>query len=220
MFRLLPLVSLALPLLVPPGIPAAEANPTRYADFDPAQKSDLRAGQTVTWCQPLADERKCSVHSAILLSMRPADVWALIDDKEGACHYIDDLQSCTVLRKDGNRELIRQTTRPAGSPKSFTYLLNHEAHFPERMEFRRESGDLRNIEGSWVFDPVDNGTKTLLIYALHIDAGILIPQKLVCRTQQKRLPEVMVAIRERLVSQQKLGLCCDVEVPAESPKAR
>jgi len=187
---------------------ASDPHPTEFLRFPDAEKSQLRAGKTVTWCQPLADARKSSVHCAILLPMRPADVWALIDDKESACDYLSDLQSCKVLRKEGNEELIEQTTKPAGSPKSFTYLLRHESSPPERMDFRRESGDLRHIEGSWVFDPVDDGSQTLLIYALHIDAGPLMPQKILRLSQQKRLPEVLVAIRERLTVHQKEGLCC------------
>jgi ribosome-associated toxin RatA of RatAB toxin-antitoxin module len=202
------------------ALTAAESHPTEFLRFPDAEKTLLRAGKTVTWCQPLADPRKTAVHCAILLPMRPADVWALIDDKESACDYLDDVQSCKVLRKEGNQELIEQTTKPAGSPKAFTYRLRHESSPPERMDFRRESGDLRHIEGSWIFDPVDGGTQTLLIYGLHIDPGPLLPQKIVNRSQQKRLPEVLLAIRERLSSQQKLGLCCTVpgaEEPAGPP---
>jgi len=61
-------------------------------------------------------------------------------------------------------------------------------------------------------------TKTLLIYALHIDAGMLVPQRLIRRSQEKELPEVLVAIRDRLASQKASGLCCGaVEVPLDAP---
>ena len=35
--------------------------------------------------------------------------------------------------------------------------------------FRRESGDLRDIEGTWSFFPLGGGKKTLLVYRLRLD---------------------------------------------------
>jgi len=159
------------------------------------------------------EPKKVSVLSAILLAVPLKDAWAVVDDKEGACEYISDLEKCRIIEKNGNEELVEQTTRPPGAPRSFTYTLRHEATFPTRMDFRRESGDLRDIEGSWVFDEVDGGTKTLLIYALHIDAGMLVPQRLIRRSQEKQLPVVLIAIRDHLAVQKSQGICCQ---PPES----
>ena len=189
-------------------------NPARFMEFTDAEQTKLRAGETVVWSHCLRDTKKISVLSAILLPFSPQDAWALLDDKEGACEYISDLERCKVLEKKGNQELVEQTTRPEGAPRSFTYTLRHEATFPTRMDFSRESGDLRDIQGSWLFDPVDGGAQTLLIYALHIDAGMLVPQRMIRRSQEKELPEVLVAIRDRLASQKESGLCCGaVEIP-------
>ena len=194
-----------------------ERNPAGFLEFTGAEQAKLRAGETVVWSHCIRDTKKICVLSAILLPVSPRDAWTLLDDKEGACEYISDLEKCKVLEKSGNQELVEQTTRPEGAPRAFTYTLRHEATFPTRMDFRRESGDLRDIQGSWVFDPVDGGAKTLLIYALHIDAGMLVPQRMIRRCQEKDLPEVLVAIRNRLASQKASGLCCTaVEVPAQN----
>lgn len=195
---------------------AEDRNPTKFLEFSEADQEKLRAGQTVVWSHSLRprEPKKVSVLSAILLPVRLEDVWTVVDDKEGACEYISDLEKCKVIAKQGNQELVQQTTRPQGAPRSFTYTLRHEANFPTRMDFQRESGDLRDIEGCWLFDQVDNGEKTLLIYGLHIDAGVLVPQRLIRRSQEKQLPDVLVAIRERLEAQKAQGLCCTPQEPA------
>ncbi len=191
-------------------VSGSEKTPSNFREFSEADRAKLRSGETVVWTQSLRprEPKKVSVLSAILLPVPLKDAWALVDDKEGACEYISDLEKCRIIAKEGNQELVEQTTRPPGAPRAFTYTLRHEANFPTRMDFRRESGDLRDIDGSWIFDQVDNGTKTLLIYALHIDAGVLVPQRLIRRSQEKQLPAVLVAIRERLAAHQAQGLCC------------
>ena len=186
-----------------PAVSANDQNPGRFLEFSSEEQAELRSGGTVVWSHTLRDRdpKKLSVFSAILLPVPPQDVWTLIDDKEGACEYISDLEKCKVIARNGTEELIEQTTRPPGAPRSFTYTLRHEETFPTRMDFQRESGDLRDIIGSWVFDPVDEGRQTLLIYALHIDAGMLVPQRMIRRSQEKQLPAVLVAIRDRLAFQ-------------------
>jgi len=186
-----------------PAVSANDQNPGRFLEFSSEDQAELRSGGTVVWSHTLRDRdpKKLSVFSAILLPVPPHDVWTLIDDKEGACEYISDLEKCKVIARNGTEELIEQTTRPPGAPRSFTYTLRHEETFPTRMDFQRESGDLRDIVGSWVFDPVDEGRQTLLIYALHIDAGMLVPQRLIRRSQENQLPAVLVAIRDRLAFQ-------------------
>lgn len=195
-----------------------ETGPCKFLEFSEADQAKLRAGETVVWTQSLRprEPKRVSVLSAILLPVPLKDAWAVVDDKEGACEYISDLEKCRILEKNGNEELVEQTTRPPGAPRSFTYRLRHEASFPTRMDFRRESGDLRDIEGSWIFDQVDSGTRTLLIYALHIDAGVLVPQRLIRRSQEKQLPAVLVAIRERLAFQKAEGVCC--QPPEDGPE--
>jgi hypothetical protein len=201
MIRLL----LAALLIVSPFslVSGSEKAPSSFREFSEADRAKLRSGETVVWTQSLRprEPKKVSVLSAILLPVPLKDAWAVIDDKEGACEYISDLEKCKVIARNGTEELIEQTTRPPGAPRSFTYTLRHEETFPTRMDFQRESGDLRDIIGSWVFDPVDEGRQTLLIYALHIDAGMLVPQRMIRRSQEKQLPAVLVAIRDRLAFQ-------------------
>jgi hypothetical protein len=213
MIRLLPTVCLWFTSLV--IVSGAEKSPCKFQEFSESDQLRLRAGETVVWSQSLRprEPKKVSVLSAILLAVPLKDAWAVVDDKEGACEYISDLEKCRIIEKNGNEELVEQTTRPPGAPRSFTYTLRHEATFPTRMDFRRESGDLRDIEGSWVFDEVDGGTKTLLIYALHIDAGMLVPQRLIRRSQEKQLPVVLIAIRDHLAVQKSQGIRCQ---PPES----
>ena len=210
----------SLPAVTAGPAPAVtDKNPGCFVEFSPEDQTKLRAGETVVWSHSMRDRepKKIAVLSAILLPATLQEVWSFIDDKEGACEYISDLERCKVIARNGSEDLVEQTTRPQGAPRSFTYTLRHQDTFPTRMDFHRESGDLRDIVGSWVFDPVDDGSTTLLIYALHIDAGILVPQRLIRHSQEKQLPDVLLAIRTRMAYQKQIAEKASGTVPAACP---
>ncbi len=185
-------VTAALPLL-----PEAVAKP--FPEFTSDEQDRLRGGEILVWGEKA--ERKRFIHSAVLLEHPVGQVWALLDDKEAAPTYITGVRSARILSREENVIDIAQETEAPGTGRTFSYTIRHTTTFPHRVDFVRLSGHLRHIEGAWIFEPVDEGAKTLLVYQLHLDAGMLVPQSFVSSSQMKAVPEIMASIRRALSEQ-------------------
>lgn len=170
-----------------------------YADFTDPQKELLQNRQNLVWTYEDSSSHRQFTCVATLLDSPVADVWAFLGNKELAPTYLNGLVLAKVVGKEGDDLLIYQETRPTGViTKAFKYVVKHHPVPFKRIEIQLISGDLRNIEGAWHLDAVDEGRKTLLVYQLHIDPGFLIPQAFVVRSQKEKLPLVMMEIRKRL----------------------
>ena len=172
-----------------------------YADFTPDQQQMLQNGQSLVWTYQDAVSHKQFTCVAALMETPLAEVWTFIGNKELAPTYLNGVDISKVIGREGDDLLVFQQTRATGISKSFKYTTKHHPTPFTRIEFQKVSGDLRDVEGAWHFDPVDEGRKTLLVYQLHLDPGFFYPQAFVVNSQKQRLPQVMVEIRKRLSEQ-------------------
>jgi ribosome-associated toxin RatA of RatAB toxin-antitoxin module len=186
-----PLLLLASLLL---AAPVSRAKP--FAEFIAEDQAKLRSGEVLTWGEK--DGKKRFVLSAALLAHPIDHVWALLDDKESAPTFIPNVRSAKILSREGNVVELAQETLVPGTNNTFSYILRHTSTYPNRVDFVRLSGDLRHIEGAWILESVDDGAFTLLVYRLHLDAGLLVPQAFVANSQMKSLPGILAAIRDTL----------------------
>lgn len=135
---------------------------------------------------------------AILIDAPVEGVWNLVNDKEAAPDYVQSLIRCRIVGKGSAHMMVEQEMKMNGFPGTFTYIVKHVMRPLERVDFERVSGDLRDIRGSWQFIPVEENTKTLLIYALHVDPGRFIPQGLVRKGMAKNLPKALLGIKAQV----------------------
>jgi ribosome-associated toxin RatA of RatAB toxin-antitoxin module len=168
-----------------------------FLEFTPQEQTQLKAGEVLLW--EGRDGKKRFTTAAILLDHPIEQVWALVDEKEAMPSYIANLRQAKLLSREANVCLIAQETEASG--RTFNYVMEHVLTYPQKVNFRRLRGDFRHIEGCWNFDPVEEGRKTLLVYNLHLDAGILVPQSFIVSSQMKALPQIMSSIRAKLASQ-------------------
>jgi ribosome-associated toxin RatA of RatAB toxin-antitoxin module len=166
-------------------------------EFTPQEQTQLKAGEVLLW--EGRDGKKRFSTAAILLDHPIEQVWALVDEKEAMPSYIANLRQARLLSREANVCLIAQETEASG--RTFNYVMEHVLTYPQKVNFRRLRGDFRHIEGCWSFEPVEEGRKTLLVYTLHLDAGVLVPQSFIVSSQMKALPQIMSSIRTKLASQ-------------------
>lgn len=170
-----------------------------FLSFSTVDQDRLRAGEVLVWNDKV--EKKRYVHAAVLLDHPVEQVWALLDNKEATPTFIASVKSAQVVSRENNVCVISQETEAPGTGRTFRYLIQHTLTYPQRVDFVRLSGDLRQIEGCWFFDPIEEGKKTLLVYDLHLDAGMLVPQGFIVGSQMKSLPVIMTSIRSTLAAQ-------------------
>ncbi len=94
-------------------------------------------------------------------------------------------------------EVMEQDVK-LGLLPAFTYCMKYEMTPYDRIDFRRTSGDLKNIVGSWRFVACEDGAKTLVVYQVNIDAGKLVPGPLMRSTLRKTLPDALRGMRDRV----------------------
>ena len=93
--------------------------------------------------------------------------FAIAADIERAPEWQGAMRSAHALRRGpGGRPLLVETEIDALVAK-VTLLLRFDYDEPGRLEWRREGGDLKGLQGSWRFAAAGDG-RTLATYALDI----------------------------------------------------
>jgi len=174
---------------------ASAQSPARQLIPDDAMWKRLESGQTVMLktTETSADSSIPNGTAAILIKAAPTKVWAVIDDKEAAADYIDGMLKSEVIGQEGGHDLIEQTMKIGF--KKVTYVVRHISNAPGGMSFRRESGDLKSMDGYWKFIPVDGGERCLVIYRLSLDPGMGIPKGIVKASLKTTLPNVLRSLK-------------------------
>jgi hypothetical protein len=82
-----------------------------------------------------------------------------------------------------------------------TTVVQADYQRPQRINFRRVSGDLKDEDGTWVLAATHNGPvpsdTTIVEYELHVDPGFWIPRVLLRHTLRSELPAALTALRNR-----------------------
>lgn len=177
---------------------ASEVPPT----FDDARGKRLAAGECLV-LDLRPDETAASrdarfVTVARLVQGSRKTIWETINDKDRAADFLDGVLESKVLERQGNTLLVEQLTRVGGPKGSYRYRLRHVLQPMARADFTYAGGELKDVEGAWwIFDGPAPGT-CLVVYALHIDAGLFAPQAIVKAGMRKSMPKAVEGIAKEV----------------------
>ncbi len=79
-----------------------------------------------------------------------------------------------------------------------TYVFRAEYQEFSRIDFKKVSGELKELEGTWILEPINDGQNTYVIYSVYLDPGFFVPQWLVRHILRGDLPELLMALRNRV----------------------
>ena len=182
-------------------LPAASAAGTGWLDSPEVQRR-LSAGEVVveSAATNAAAHPSGSVRAAVWIRASPEAVWAVITDCRQTLSFVPGLKRCRSVRRaaDGSWEDIEHEVRYAWFLPSVRYVFRASYQRPERIDFRRVSGDLKAEEGSWRLSPAAAGT--LVEYQMYLEPGFWVPRPLVTRTLRQDLPAALAGLRERVES--------------------
>jgi uncharacterized membrane protein len=185
----MPMIALCGVLL--PGLTGAESPWLE----EPANQGRLAAGEILVHMDP--DGK----HVAAAVSIRaPAEVvWQVITDCENAPRFMPGMKACRRLEAspDGSWENIEREFKYSWLMPSAHDIVRTEYHPPERIDFRRLSGDFRDERGAWVLSAAPDPSATVLEYDFYIDLGFWLPHSLVQHSLRSELPAAMKAVRSR-----------------------
>ena len=142
-----------------------------------------------------AESEKGVVQAAILLDVPVEKVWALILDCPNASKFIPNLKSCVILERHEGWDLIEQRVRLSWLLPEIICRFRADYTALRQIHFKSISGNLKELEGRWVFERAGGGEKTILLYSVYVNPGFYIPQWMVRLVLQADLPGLLISIR-------------------------
>jgi len=138
------------------------------------------------------------VTTARLITGARERIWEVINDKENAADFVEGVLESKVLEKSGDRYTVEQHTHVGGPKGAYRYRLLYALTPKRRVDFTYVGGELRDVIGSWWIFDGSKEANCLVIYSLHIDAGIFAPQSIVKAGMRKSMPKTMSAIAKEV----------------------
>lgn len=113
--------------------------------------------------------------SSIDVDATADELMAIVTDLEAYPDWLPDVKSVEVLSTDSKGRPTASTMTVDVTIKEVTYTLDYAYEGDERMSWQsRPGGDVKSIEGSYVFEINDEGGTTVT-YDLAIDPGFPVP---------------------------------------------
>jgi hypothetical protein len=139
-----------------------------------------------------------TVDIAILIHSSKERIWKILTECEIAPEYVPNVLACESIDSvnDGKSELFVQTVKPAFFVPRFEHVFRLD-YFPyHRIDVRRVSGPIAELEGSWwLLDQPDGSI--MLLHSLRVQPGFPVPRIFVRATLRRDLPIVLDAVRAR-----------------------
>jgi uncharacterized protein YndB with AHSA1/START domain len=162
---------------------------------EPSTRARMVGGEIVVHAEPDGQH----VAAAVIIHAPPEAVWKVITDCEDAPQFMPGMKSCRRLEAatDGSWENIEREFKYSWVMPAAHDIVRTEYHRPVRIDFQRLSGTFKDEQGSWLLEPANDGTGTLLEYRFFIDLGFWVPHSIVQHSLRNELPAAMKAVRER-----------------------
>jgi len=132
-------------------------------------------------------------------------VWDILVDYDKSPEIFTNLSLCQVIGQEGDVKLVRQLVKPGG-PIKFDYVVNLTETKPKLIKWKRRSGSLREVMGTWELSPsaeipsASPSACTSVTYSIYLDGGMILPPWLLASQVKGYLPTVLSALKERVES--------------------
>ena len=154
----------------------------------------LRSGEVV-----FHEEAEQSTTATILIEATAEAVWDFINQGDNAPEYTEGMIRAQVLDRGEDYSIIEQEMKVRPIPGSFVYTIKNQLTEKfRRIDFERQSGDLKEIKGFWRLQPLDSGERTSLTYSLKLSTGFPVPKSMMRNSARKNIFDVLVKLRSHV----------------------
>jgi hypothetical protein len=197
---------------------------------DQTVQQQLAAGQVAVRLAFESAPARIRVQAAVRVNASAATIWDVLTDCDHAASFIPGVKHCRRVKSapDDSWEIIEQQAKYSWYMPAVTTIIRADYKRPERIDFKRIGGDLKEEEGDWLLEPAaasststaaavaapatasDSGgpagsrppsdTATIVEYELYVDPGFWIPRVLLRHSLRSELPAALTALRERAES--------------------
>lgn len=182
-------------------LPVATWGQTAWVN-DEAVQQQLAAGQVAVRILLDSDDSPIQVHAAVKINASPEVIWRVLTDCDHAANFIPGVKRCRRVQSapDGSWDIIEQEAKYSWLMPSVTCVVRADYKSPERIDFKRLSGDLKDERGDWVLESAatrSSNDATIVEYELYVDPGFWIPRVLLRHSLRTELPAALAALRTR-----------------------
>jgi ribosome-associated toxin RatA of RatAB toxin-antitoxin module len=163
--------------------------------FEQSELAQLYKGEVIVRSDE-SDKRR--VQAAIWIDSPAQPIWSVLTDCSHSPEFIPHLKSCRILQDGRDTRITEQQVKFSTFLPTFTYVIQSKYQKFRRIDFKKVSGDLKAIDGSWVLEEIADGRYTILVYSLFLDPGFFVPQGMIQQSLKKDLPNVLLAVRNRV----------------------
>lgn len=151
-------------------------------------------------------EKKNYFVGQISLDASPQRVWEILRDYENADSNFTYVKRCKKLKDIDGKEHVAMTVQ--AGPIDFHYVIEVTRTGTERIEWKRVSGAFKANEGYWKLEQADNGRRTLVTYAKHVDGGLLLPNFIVGKAIKESIPQILADLKQSVEKQNVRMVAC------------
>jgi ribosome-associated toxin RatA of RatAB toxin-antitoxin module len=168
----------------------ADSWSTPYADL-PLQDVEVHTDK--------AEGRLRQISARIQIPYAAEQVWQILTDYDRLAEFVPNLtRSQRIVHPEGG---IRIEQIGAESLMKLKFcarvVLDMVEQFPHRIDFTMVEGDFKQFQGSWILEPVTDGTATNLEYQLLVLPPRIMPVALIERRLKGGMILNLSAIRQR-----------------------
>lgn len=171
-------------------------------DLDPATKARLSRGDVLVHTEPVPGSSTPCIVVRAVFEHPPEAVWRHIDQSTRYCEFMPRVKASAELSREGENIRTRMTVDMPFPLKNLT-ATTRARHLVEPgvryvREWKLEEGDYHQNEGSWTLTPFDgNPQRAYAYYRVHVVPKIPIPKAIQSAVQEKAMPRLIEALRER-----------------------
>jgi uncharacterized membrane protein len=114
------------------------------------------------------------VEQQITIDATPQACFDALTDYESFAQWQDAVKSTEVISRDEHGRGREVEVEVDAKVKTIRYRLAYEYEEPHRIGWDYLEGDLKEIDGEYIFEDQGDGT-TLATYSLAIDPGVWVP---------------------------------------------
>ena len=161
---------------------------------DAESTMQLRAGEVLVLSTAVGESTGSARVQALFKVAAPA-LWSVLGDCQANFDFVHGLRECEVLTESEKRATTRQRVKRGLFWRSLDYSFETVREPHAWIRIRLLEGDLKELEGSWRFDPVPTGEALLVTHEIRLRPRLPAPAWLVERTVRRDVADMVACLR-------------------------
>ena len=114
----------------------------------------------------------------------------ILDDDQAFIKFIPGLKSWKIIKESSLRQVAKCTMSMSSLIPPLNYTVQVDKISNDELRFRRLSGDLKSLEGSWKLSSGKVPNTTVVTYQYSVDTGLnQVPKLIMKKELEKHLQE-------------------------------